>query len=304
MSIKANSVSRLYGTQKALDNVSFELKQGEVVGLLGPNGAGKSTMMKIITCYIPQSSGQVSVCGLDTLSDSLEIRKRVGYLPESTPLYTDMYVKEYLGFVAGLHKLGDATSQRVKQMIEQTGLGPEQHKKIGVLSKGYKQRVGIAQALIHDPEVLILDEPTAGLDPNQLVDIRHLVKEAGKHKTVLLSTHIMQEVEAVCDRVIIINNGKIVADAPTQELQLLNQSKKVIFAEFEQPYNWELLKNIEGVMEVNTFHDTRVKIFAHSDKDIRADIFRFAADNNWVLLALGHEDQTMEQIFRQLTFED
>ncbi|MDL2307989.1 ATP-binding cassette domain-containing protein [Bacteroidales bacterium OttesenSCG-928-B11] len=217
MSIIVKEVTKIYGKQKALDNVSFEVGKGEVVGFLGPNGAGKSTMMKIITCYIPPTSGDVSVCGLDIWNDSLELRAKVGYLSEANPLYYDMYVKEFLLFIAGIHKIKDKQSA-MERVIKQTGLSLEQHKKIGALSRGYKQRVGLAQALIHDPEVLILDEPTTGLDPNQLVDIRELIKECGKSKTVLLSTHIMQEVEAVCDRVIIINRGNIVADAKIKDL--------------------------------------------------------------------------------------
>lgn len=217
MSIIVKEVSKIYGKQKALNNVSFEVGKGEVVGFLGPNGAGKSTMMKIITCYIPPTNGDVSVCGLDIWNDSLELRKKIGYLSEANPLYYEMYVKEFLNFIAGIHHIKDKKSA-VEKVIEQTSLELEQHKKIGALSRGYKQRVGIAQALIHDPEVLILDEPTTGLDPNQLVDIRNLIRECGKSKTVLLSTHIMQEVEAVCDRVIIINRGDIVADAHIKDL--------------------------------------------------------------------------------------
>lgn len=218
MSIVVNNVSKLYGDQLALNKVSFEVKKGEIVGFLGPNGAGKSTMMKIITCYIPPTEGDVSVCGLDIWNDSLALRKKVGYLSETNPLYFEMYVREFLEFIAGIHKIKDK-KKRIDEVIKMTHLELEQHKKIGALSRGYKQRVGLAQALIHDPEVLILDEPTTGLDPNQLVEIRELIKKCGKTKTVLLSTHIMQEVEAVCDRVIIINKGLIVADAKINELQ-------------------------------------------------------------------------------------
>jgi ABC-2 type transport system ATP-binding protein len=246
MTLVIENVTRTYGDQKALDDVSLNLQEGEIVALLGPNGAGKSTMMKIISCYLPQDSGNVWVNGFNVLTESLKVRELVGYLPEHNPLYLDMYVREYLEFVAGLHHLGKATAARVKQMIDQTGLGIEQHKKIGALSKGYRQRVGIAQALIHDPKVLILDEPTTGLDPNQLVEIRNLVKEVGKHKTVLLSTHIMQEVEAVCNRVIIINKGKIVADAPTGELQLLTRSNRIISIDYLHPVDVTLLKKNGG----------------------------------------------------------
>ena len=218
MSIVVNNVSKLYGDQLALNKVSFEVKKGEIVGFLGPNGAGKSTMMKIITCYIPPTEGDVSVCGLDIWNDSLALRKKVGYLSETNPLYFEMYVREFLEFIAGIHKIKDK-KKRIDEVIRMTHLELEQHKKIGALSRGYKQRVGLAQALIHDPEVLILDEPTTGLDPNQLVEIRELIKKCGKTKTVLLSTHIMQEVEALCDRVIIINKGLIVADSKIHELQ-------------------------------------------------------------------------------------
>ena len=217
MSIAVHHVSKVFGTQYALDDVSFEIKKGEIVGFLGPNGAGKSTMMKIITSFIPPTKGDVEVCGLDIWNDSLELRKKVGYLSEANPLYYDMYVREFLEFIAGIHHLEDVKT-KVANIIEKTGLTPEQHKKIGALSRGYKQRVGIAQALIHDPEVLILDEPTTGLDPNQLIEIRELIRSYGKNHTVLLSTHIMQEVQAMCDHVIIINKGKLVADAQVSEL--------------------------------------------------------------------------------------
>ena len=212
------NVSKQYKNQKAVDNISFELKSGEIVGFLGPNGAGKSTTMKIITCFIPPTNGTISVCGLDVSNDHLMVKKKVGYLPENNPLYYDMYVREFLNFVASLHKVKNK-KDRVNEMIELVGLQKEEHKKIGTLSKGYKQRVGLAQAMIHDPDVLILDEPTTGLDPNQIVEIRNLIKNFGKNKTVLLSTHIMQEVESMCDRVIIINEGKIVADDSVEAIK-------------------------------------------------------------------------------------
>ena len=217
MSIIISNVSKVYGTQYALNNVSFEVQKGEIVGFLGPNGAGKSTMMKIITCFIPPTEGDVSVCGFDIWNDSIEVRKRIGYLSESNPLYYDTYVKEFLEFIAGIYHLKNV-KQRIGEVIEMTRLDIEQHKKIGALSRGYRQRVGLAQALIHDPAVLILDEPTTGLDPNQIIEIRTLISEAGKSKTVLLSTHIMQEVEAICDRAIIIHKGKIVANDTVEEL--------------------------------------------------------------------------------------
>jgi ABC-2 type transport system ATP-binding protein len=303
MTLKIKDVTRRYGEQKALDNVSLEINKGEIVALLGPNGAGKSTMMKIITCYLPQNHGEVWVCGHNVVGESLRVRQLVGYLPENNPLYLDMYVREYLEFIAGLHKLGRNSGQRVKQMIEQTGLGLEHHKKIGELSKGYRQRVGIAQALIHDPQVLILDEPTSGLDPNQLTDIRNLIRQVGKEKTVLLSTHIMQEVEAVCDRVVIINRGKIVADAPTRELQLLNQTNRVIRLEIQQEFAWEKIKSIPGVLEVTVEHHRVLKLYTNSAHDIRPDIFKFAVDNKLVILEMGFDDQSVEQVFRQLTHE-
>lgn len=218
MSISIKSLTKIYGEQKALDNVSLEIGKGEIVGLLGPNGAGKSTMMKIITCFIPPTEGSVKVCDYDIFDSPMEVRKRIGYLPEQNPLYLDMYVREFLYFIANIHRLGKEKRERVEYMIELTGLTKEVNKKIGTLSKGYRQRVGIAQAMIHSPEVLILDEPTTGLDPNQLVEIRELIKNVGKDKTVLLSTHIMQEVEAVCGRVVIINNGELVADDKTEHL--------------------------------------------------------------------------------------
>jgi ABC-2 type transport system ATP-binding protein len=233
MSISIQNLTKLYNEQKALDNVSLEINNGEIVGLLGPNGAGKSTMMKIITCFIPPTKGSVKVCGYDIFDNPMDVRKKIGYLPEHNPLYLDMYVREFLDFVAGVHGLGKQKKERIEQMVEMTGLTKEVNKKIGTLSKGYRQRVGIAQAMIHDPEVLILDEPTSGLDPNQLVEVRDLIKNAGKDKTVLLSTHIMQEVEAVCDRTIIINNGQVVADDNTKHLAS-GQSLETIFRKITQ----------------------------------------------------------------------
>ena len=225
MSIRVESLTKVYGKQKAIDGISFSAEPG-VLGFLGPNGAGKSTTMKILTCFIPQTGGKASVCGFDVETESLEVRKHIGYLPESNPLYLDMYVKESLAFIAGIHKMA-SPQQRIADIIEQTGLGPEQHKKIGQLSKGYRQRVGLAQAILHDPEVLILDEPTSGLDPNQLIGIRQLILDLGKTKTVVLSTHIMQEVEAVCNQVIIINKGNIVADDSLEGLRTKNKGKSL-----------------------------------------------------------------------------
>ena len=225
MSIKVSGLTKVYDTQKAVDNISFELRKGEIVGFLGPNGAGKSTTMKIVTTYLPATSGDAVVCGYDVQHHPMEVRRRVGYLPESNPLYYEMYVREYLEFTAGIHQLGKGSKKRIEEMIAMTGLGKESHKKIGALSKGYKQRVGLAQAMLHDPEVLILDEPTSGLDPNQIVEIRNLIKNLGGEKTVLLSTHIMQEVQAMCSRVIIINNGKLVADNSIEKLKQANTNQ-------------------------------------------------------------------------------
>ena len=301
MSIKVNNISKTYGEQNALKDNSFEVNTGEIVGFLGPNGAGKSTMMKILTCFIPQTSGTASVCGFDISEESLEVRKNVGYLPEHNPLYLDMYVKEYLEFISGLHHLKNVKS-RISEMIEMTGLQVEQKKKIGALSKGYRQRVGLAQALIHDPKVLILDEPTTGLDPNQLEEIRNLIIQVGKQKTVMLSTHIMQEVEAVCDRVIIINNGQIVANDITSVLQnSQNFNKQFISVEFDKATTKNSIKNIEGVIDAINIKDNSWQIEAHTDKDIRPEIFQFAVKNGLAVLTLHKEEQRLEDVFKYLT---
>jgi len=300
MSIQVQNITKIYGEQKALDNVSFEVGKGEVVGFLGPNGAGKSTMMKIITCFISPSSGQVKVCGYGIDSDSINVRKKIGYLPENTPLYLDMYVKEYLAFIAGLHKLSNK-KDRVTEIIETVGLQIEQKKKIGALSKGFRQRVGLAQALIHDPEVLIFDEPTSGLDPNQLEDIRTLIRDIGKEKTVMLSTHIMQEVEAVCDRIIIINNGTLVADDTTSGIYNEVADDNVVSVEFNARVDTSELKAIVGVLEVKQFSDTNFLIKAETNKDIREDIFQLAVDKGISVLSLQKESQSLEEVFKKLT---
>ncbi|MCD6112204.1 MAG: gliding motility-associated ABC transporter ATP-binding subunit GldA [Bacteroidales bacterium] len=304
MSIKVKNITKIYGEQKALNNVSFEIKPGEIVGLLGPNGAGKTTMMKIITCFIPPTSGEVFVKGFDIFDQSIEVKRRIGYLPENNPLYTDMYVKEYLKFIAGIHKLGKNTKNRIKEIIDVTGIEIEQNKKIGALSKGYKQRVGLAQALIHNPEVLILDEPTSGLDPNQLVEIRNLIKLIGKEKTVILSTHIMQEVEAVCNRTIIINKGEIVADDKTENLyNTISNNKEIIKVEFDKSLKKDfLLKNIHGIIKLQKISDKIWQIEAKKDKqDIRSDIFKFAVDNNLTVLSMNKQEENLEKIFQKLT---
>jgi ABC-2 type transport system ATP-binding protein len=300
MSIITRDIIKVYGTQTVLDKVNINIGKGEVVGLLGPNGAGKSTLMKILTGYIPPTSGEASVYGFDVLFHSEDVKKIVGYLPEHNPLYPDMYIKEYLEFIAGIHKLGKNAPKRIREMIEITGLGPEQNKKIGTLSKGYKQRVGLAQALIHNPEVLILDEPTSGLDPNQLLEIRELIKGIGKEKTVILSTHIMQEVEAVCSRAIIINLGKIVADGPTSELSVI-QSHDIVTVEFETTVTEKQLLSIPGVAKAMRINDLSWRLQAKPGEDIRPRINKFAVENNLTLLSLHREEHNLEQVFQELT---
>ncbi len=300
MSIITRDITKVYGTQVVLDKVNINIGKGEVVGLLGPNGAGKSTLMKILTGYIPPTSGTASIYGHDVLLDTEEVKKIVGYLPEHNPLYLEMYIKEYLEFIAGIHKLGKASRSRIREMIEITGLGPEQNKKIGTLSKGYRQRVGLAQALIHNPEVLILDEPTSGLDPNQLVEIRELIKGIGKQKTVILSTHIMQEVEAVCSRAIIISMGKIVADGPTSELSVI-QSHDIVTVEFATLTTEKMLLSIPGVAKAVKINDRLWRLQSKPGEDIRPNINKFAVDNNLTLLSLHREEHNLEQVFRELT---
>ncbi|MUP40092.1 gliding motility-associated ABC transporter ATP-binding subunit GldA [Labilibaculum euxinus] len=298
MSVKVQEVSKIYGKQKALDNLSFEINQGEIVGFLGPNGAGKSTMMKIITGYIPQTSGLVEVNGLDVSMDSLEIKRQIGYLPEHNPLYLEMYVKEYLGHVASIYKLGKSKARRIAEMIDLTGLGTEQNKKIASLSKGYRQRVGIAQALIHDPKVLILDEPTTGLDPNQLLEIRKLIIDIGREKTVMLSTHIMQEVEACCQRVLIVNKGKLVADRNIDFLASA-KSSHVVEVEFASEVSSDLLQEISGVNEIEVLGENRYCFV--SLRDIRKDVFQFAVSKSLVILEMKTRSENLEDIFHELT---
>ena len=300
MSISVKNVTKKYENQNALDNISFEISKGEIVGFLGPNGAGKSTSMKIITCFIPQTNGEVKVCGLDVNDEPIKVKKKVGYLPEHNPLYLDMYVKEYLLFLARLHKV-KKKKERVAEMINSVGLEKEQHNKIGALSKGYRQRVGLAQAMLHDPDVLILDEPTSGLDPNQLVEIRELIKTFGKDKTILLSTHIMQEVEAICDRIIIINDGKIVADEKTSEIQSKVVKKQVIKVEFDASISKSKLTSISGVTSAQEVSDNVWLLESKTDKDIRKEISKFAQDNNILVLAMQKEEESLENVFKELT---
>jgi ABC-2 type transport system ATP-binding protein len=290
----------MYGTQKALDNVSFSIGDQEVVGFLGPNGAGKSTMMKIISCFIPPTSGKVDVCGFDTATQSMEVRRNVGYLPESNPLYYDMYVKEYLAFVAAIYGIPNV-DVRIQEMIDQTGLQVEQHKQIGQLSKGYKQRVGLAQAMLHNPKVLILDEPTSGLDPNQLVGIRQLIKQLGQHKTVLFSSHIMQEVEAVCDRIIIIDKGKIVADQKTFELGKSLQGRQSVVVEFDKEIDMKLLRSLPSVQNVKKLDGLNYSVSSHGSEDLRKMVAEWAQQNNILVLSLRKEDDKLESVFHRLT---
>ena len=301
MSILVRGVTKLYGEQKALDDVSFEVKTGEIVGFLGPNGAGKSTMMKIITGFVPATSGSVQINGREISTDNPELRKTIGYLPENNPLYPEMYVREYLGFVTSLYKTGPAR-ERIDNIIEVTGLAPEQKKKIGSLSKGYRQRVGLAQALIHDPAVLILDEATTGLDPNQIIEIRNLIIEAGKEKTVMFSTHIMQEAEAVCDRIIIINNGKIMADELKINIHsVIKKHRQIIKIEFDKTPEISELQKIAGVISVRSDSGNLWIIEAAGEEDIRPAIFSFAVKSNLTVLSLQKEESNLEEVFRHLT---
>ena len=301
MSIVVENITKVYGSQKALDDVTFRIGAGEVVGLLGPNGAGKSTLMKIITCFIPPTSGMVKVYGNDIFEHSLEVRRKIGYLPENNPLYSDLYVREYLEFVAGIYRVSDK-KKAVAEMIGITGLKAEQNKKIGMLSKGFRQRVGLAQALIHNPDVLILDEPTSGLDPNQLIEIRNLIRETGREKTVLLSTHIMQEVEAVCSRAIIIDRGKIVADDSTANLSANTKGKITVLVEFNNPVNLSQLQAIPGVIAVR-LRSGNVFELDSDHEDIRELVFRFAVENNLSVLSMQKSEKGLEEVFQQLTRE-
>lgn len=302
MSIQVNNLTKIYGEQKAIDSINFEIKTGEIVGFVGPNGAGKSTTMKILTGFIPPSSGEAKINDLDLVEQSLEIRKNIGYLPEHNPLYLDMYVKEYLEFVAGIYKLGSKTKDRVKEIIEQTGLTVEQNKKIGALSKGYRQRVGLAQALIHNPSILILDEPTSGLDPNQIIEIRNLISEVGKEKTVMLSTHIMQEVEAICDRIIIINKGKIVADDSIETIYKHSKDQLItIVVEFDKETSKEQLEAIELVDKVAKIDEKNWLIQSNSTEDIRPNIFNFAVKSDLAVLSMQKKEKSLEEVFQELT---
>jgi len=301
MSIELHSVTKLYGEQKAVNDISFSIQTGEVVGFLGPNGAGKSTTMKILTCFIPPTSGTAAVCGYDVMDDPIEVRRRVGYLPEHNPLYLDMYVKEFLAFIGGIHKLTNI-NKRVGEMIDLVGLGREQHKQIGALSKGYRQRVGLAQAMIHNPEVLILDEPTSGLDPNQLVEIRELISTIGREKTVMLSTHIMQEVEAICNRVIIINKGEIVADDSAAHLARYREDARVtLYVEFDQTIEAKKLTSITGVVSASPAGSNAWRLETDGSTDARRTVAGWAQEHNILIFTLREEEQKLEEVFKKLT---
>ncbi len=300
MSISVRQITKQFGPQKALDEVSFEIGGSEVVGFLGPNGAGKSTMMKILTCFLPPTSGDASVCGFDIREASMDVRRNVGYLPEHNPLYTDLYVKEYLEFTAGMYGLKNKAAQ-VKEMIGRVGLEREQHKKIGALSKGYRQRVGLAQAMIHDPKVLILDEPTSGLDPNQLEEIRGLIKHIGEQRTVMLSTHIMQEVEAICSRVIIIDKGKIVADDNAKHLRGMGDRKQALLVEFDGRTSEQELMALPGVLQAVRGTGNSWTITFPEDQDIRPSVFQFAVDKSLKVLTLQRTERDLEDVFKELT---
>ncbi len=302
MSVLVSNLTKTYGEQKAVDDISFSIDSGEVVGFLGPNGAGKSTTMKIATGFIPPNHGSVNIEGLDIQENTIEVKKIVGYLPENNPLYLDMYVIEYLKFVAKLHGLKKSNYKtRINELIDMVGLGRERHKKIEELSKGYRQRIGLAQALIHDPKVLFLDEPTSGLDPNQIVDIRKLISDLGKEKTVVLSSHIMQEVEAVCNRAIIINKGRLVADDSVENLKKKIQGSITFHIEFAQAVSLDKIKEINSIQSVKTVSQSVFEVTSKSDTDPRSDLFDLSKENDWTILEIRTLESNLESIFHQLT---
>lgn len=301
MSIKVTGLTKIFGEQKAVNNISFEIGSGSIVGFLGPNGAGKSTTMKMLSTYISPTSGQATVCGFDVVEKSMDVRRLVGYLPESNPLYYDMYIREYLEFAAGVHQLGKISKSRIDTMIEMTGLQKEVKKKIGTLSKGYKQRVGLAQAMIHDPKVLILDEPTSGLDPNQIMDIRDLIINLGKEKTVLLSTHIMQEVQAMCSRVIIINNGNIVADDAIGNIQSAEKQKSGLVVSFGKEVTISTLQQMKNAMQVKKLEDNQWLLETANPDLLRKELMTWSLQNDIDILSLQNSSQSLEDAFRDLT---
>jgi ABC-2 type transport system ATP-binding protein len=302
MSVLVKDLVKIYGTQRAVDGISFTATKGQITGFLGPNGAGKSTTMKVATCFIPPSAGSIEVCGYDVVTSPIEVRQQIGYLPEHNPLYLDMYVQEYLKFTGGLYGMkGTALQKRIVDMIDLCGLGVEQYKKIGALSKGYRQRVGLAQALIHDPQVLILDEPTTGLDPNQILEIRKVIKSIAKDKTVIFSTHIMQEVQALCDQVIIINKGKIVADKTIAEIRNLNTTVKIIRIEFTEQVDINQFKTFEFVSDARHIQANVYELVVTTDADTRPLIFKACAEKGWTLIEMKVEEQSLESVFKELT---
>ena len=300
MSIEVKNLLKVYGEQKAVNNISFKVNKGEIVGFLGPNGAGKSTTMKIITGYLEQSGGEAYVCGMNVTEKPLETKRKIGYLPELNALYYDMYVREYLAFVAEVHGIQNSKA-KIENVIGLTGLTVESKKKIGQLSKGYKQRVGLAGALIHDPEVLILDEPTSGLDPNQIIEIREVIKKQGKDKTVLFSSHILQEVEAICDRVIIIHKGELVADDRLSNLQSGNKGNQVVIVQFKENVDKHLLEQIKEVSNIEQLTSTNLKLQTSNPEVVRKQIFELSLQHNLNIVSLQSESQSLEDVFRSLT---
>jgi ABC-2 type transport system ATP-binding protein len=301
MSIEVRDLVKIYGEQKALDSISFTVGKGEIVGFLGPNGAGKSTTMKILTGYLGQDGGQAIVCGLSVAEHPLATKKKIGYLPEANPLYPDMYVREYLDFIADVHHLADKKA-RIEAVIALVGLTPESKKRLGQLSKGYRQRVGLAAALLHEPEVLILDEPTSGLDPNQIIEIRDVIKELGKDKTILFSSHILQEVEALCDRVVIINKGKLVADSKLSLLRAQNDgSVATIRVAFREVPESAVLEGLGGVLTISHLSDGQWELQTSSPDSVKKQLMELALQNNWNIITLQSETRSLEDVFRQLT---
>jgi ABC-2 type transport system ATP-binding protein len=298
MSLQVSHLLKVYGTQKAVNDVSFEIGKGQIVGFLGPNGAGKSTTMKMITGYLQPDGGKAMVCGMDAAVNPMDVKKKIGYLPEANPLYYDMYIKEYLQFVAGVHGLKDKKAE-VNRVITLTGLTPESKKKIGQLSKGYKQRVGLAAALVHNPEVLILDEPTSGLDPNQIVEIRNVIKEQGKDKTVLFSSHILQEVQAICDRVIIINKGQLVADDTLHNLQ--QGSSNAVQVTFKESVPVETLKHMPTVLQANPINEYSWQLTTNNTTETRRALLELALQNNLNIVSLQTAGSNLEEVFKSLT---
>lgn len=299
MSIEVLNLSKIYGEQKAVNNISFKVNKGEIVGFLGPNGAGKSTTIKIVTGYLPADGGNAMICGVDVSTHPLTIKKKIGYLPEANPLYYEMYVKEYFDFIAGVHGIKNK-KERIQQVIETVGLTPESHKRIGQLSKGYKQRVGLAAALIHEPEVLILDEPTSGLDPNQIVEIREVIKKLGENKTVLFSSHIMQEVQAICDRVIIINKGNLVADDKLSGLQQKNISNKVQ-VRFKENIDDAFIRRLTSVSAVTKIDNETLELVGEDLSEIKKQVLELSLQNNLNIVSLQSESRSLEDVFRELT---